>query len=57
MQFEIFEPTQIQSRMLEAGRTGRNRCVVYRLEGALDVPRLSAAVQQVVRRCAPFSYK
>jgi amino acid adenylation domain-containing protein/thioester reductase-like protein len=57
MQFEIFEPTQIQSRMLDAGRTGRNRCVVYRLEGALDAPRLSAAVQQVVRRCAPFSYK
>ena len=59
MQFETFEPTQIQHgyAMLDANRYGGNRCAVFRLEGPLDEKRLGRSIEQVIRRCPPFSYK
>lgn len=57
MQFQTFELTQNQLRILETPEYDGNRCAVFRLEGSLDEARLSHAVQQVVRHCPPFAYK
>lgn len=57
MKFETLDPTRSQKSIFEVGEYGSNRCVAFRLGGGVDEDRLRRAVQQVVERCPPFSYR
>ena len=57
MNFETYELTQTQLRVLESNERVGNLCAVFRLQGKLDEARLKEAIHNVVRRTKPFAYR
>ena len=57
MHFATHKMTENQQSIIEWHDRIANRCIVFRLEGALDEKRLRMAVCQVIQRCPSFSFR